>query len=363
MLLYFLYPIAHHISIFNIFRYITFRTIGAIFTAFLIAFLLGDPFIRWLRRKQKEGQPIRDDGPESHILTKQGTPTMGGGLLLFSLTITTVIWMDLNSVFVWLVLLGTLGFGILGGIDDYLKLTRRSYHGLSGRHKLIVQFLLSFTVTWFFTRYAPPVYATHLMIPFLKGFSIDLGLFFFIWAGLVIVGSSNAVNLTDGLDGLAIGPVMIAAACFCLISYLVGHAVFAHYLQLSYIPGTGELSVFLGALIGAGLGFLWFNAPPAKVFMGDTGSLASGAALGMIGFITKHEIVLVIVGGLFVLEAVSVILQVGYFKLTGGRRIFLMAPIHHHFEKKGWAEPTIVIRFWVIAILLALLGLSTLKIR
>lgn len=347
---------------FNLFRYLTFRTGGAILTALIISFAFANTFIAWLKHKQKEGQPIRPDGPEQHLLTKQGTPTMGGILILASVTTSTLLWANLTNIFVWVVLGVTLGFGLLGGYDDYLKLTKRSHHGLSAKGKLIGQVVLVIIGLFFAKQAMPTNLATHLTFPFVKELTIDLGLFFFVWGSFVVIGSSNAVNLTDGLDGLAIVPVMLAAACFALIAYLVGNSVFSNYLQIHHVPNTGELCVFLGAFLGAGLGFLWFNAPPARVFMGDTGSLAAGGALGMTAVLTKHEFVLAIVGGLFVMEAVSVILQVGYYKLTK-KRIFLMAPIHHHFEKKGWAESTIVIRFWIISTILALIGLSTLKLR
>ncbi len=331
-------------------------------TALVLSFLCGKPIIRWLKKKQGEGQPIRTDGPESHLLTKKGTPTMGGCLILLAIGLSTILWTDWSNPLIWIVLVVTFGFGLLGAYDDFLKLTKRSHKGMSARIKLLGQITLSLVATYFITHYNADTLSYSVTFPFFKDFVLNLSYWYYIWAILVIVGSSNAVNLTDGLDGLAIVPVMIAAACFCLISYLVGNTIFSNYLQIHHVANTGELTIFLGALIGAGLGFLWFNAPPAKVFMGDTGSLAAGGALGTVAVITKHEIVLAIVGGLFVLEAVSVILQVGYFKLTG-KRIFLMAPIHHHFEKKGWAEPTVVIRFWIIASILALVGLSTLKLR
>ena len=287
---------------------------------------------------------------------------MGGCLILLAVSVSTIIWGDLSNQFLWIVLLVTLGFGILGAMDDYRKLTHNSHHGISGKSKLLVQSILSLIAAYASTKYTDANLAHGLTLPFFKDFIINLGWFFYPWAILVIVGSSNAVNLTDGLDGLAIVPVMICSVCFTIIAYLVGNHIFAHYLQLHYVTNVGEICIFLGSFIGAGLGFLWFNAPPAKVFMGDTGSLAAGGALGTIAIITKHEIVLCIVGGLFVIEAISVILQVGYYKLTK-KRIFLMAPIHHHFEKLGWAESTVVIRFWIIATILALIGLATLKIR
>ncbi|MBS0272063.1 MAG: phospho-N-acetylmuramoyl-pentapeptide-transferase [Proteobacteria bacterium] len=349
--------------LFNLFRYITFRTTGALLTALIISFVSGPYLIRWLKSQQGDGQPIRDDGPASHLLTKQGTPTMGGSLILFALTLSTLLWANLANGYVWVVLLLTLGFGCIGAFDDYLKLKKRNSKGLSGKKKLLIQILLSALATFAVMKLGDSTLATSTSIPFFKNILINLGWLYIPFGVFVVVGSSNAVNLTDGLDGLAIGPVMIVSACFVLISYLVGNHVFANYLQIAFVPGAGELAIFAGALIGAGLGFLWYNAPPAMVFMGDTGSLAAGAALGMVSVITKHEFILAIVGGLFVMEAVSVILQVGYFKFTGGKRIFLMAPIHHHFEKKGWSEPTIVFRFWIITIVLALLGLSTLKLR
>ena len=362
MLYHLLFPLAEYFSSLNLFRYITFRTGGAIVTALTISFLCGKPIINWLKSKQKDGQPIREDGPETHLITKKGTPTMGGCLILLAIAFSTLLWADWSNGFVWIALMVTLGFGALGAYDDFLKLTKRSSKGLPGKLKLLAQITLSFIAVYYITKSMQPKFAHAVTFPFVKEYVLNLGLLYYPWAICVIVGSSNAVNLTDGLDGLAIVPVMIAAACFGLISYLVGNVVFSNYLQLHHINYTGELTVFLGSVMGAGLGFLWFNAPPAKVFMGDTGSLAAGGALGVVAVITKHEIVLTIIGGLFVLEAVSVILQVGYFKLTR-KRIFLMAPIHHHFEKKGWAEPTIVIRFWIIATILALAGLSTLKLR
>ena len=362
MLHYFLSPLAQDYPIFNVFRYITFRTGCAVMTALVISFVVGPRFIRWLKSMQKDGQPIRDDGPESHLLTKKGTPTMGGGLILLALTFSTLLWADLSNGFVWVILFVTLTTGCLGAMDDYLKLSRRSSKGLPGKIKLLGQLAIGILAAYWIVELSSPEIATSLALPFSKSMLIPLGVFFVPWALLVMIGSSNAVNLTDGLDGLAIVPVMIVALCFCLITYLVGNVVFAKYLQINYVQGSGELAVICGALVGASLGFLWFNAPPAQVFMGDTGSLSVGALLGTMSIVTKHELVLAIIGGLFVAETVSVIVQVGYFKLTG-ERIFLMAPMHHHFEKKGWAESTIVIRFWIIATILALVGLSTLKLR
>lgn len=362
MLYHLLLPLANDYGVLNVFRYLSFRTVGAVLTALLFCFVMGEPVIKWLKSKQGQGQPIRTDGPESHLVTKQGTPTMGGVLILSALTFSTLLWSNLKNPYVWIVLGITLGYGIIGGYDDYLKLTKRSSKGLSGKMKLFWQTSLALFATYFVVSLSTDQHAMSLAFPFFKDVWLNLGFFYFPFACCVIVGASNAVNLTDGLDGLAIVPVMIAAFCFALISYLVGNLIFSNYLQIHHVMDVGELAIFCGALIGAGLGFLWYNAPPAKVFMGDTGSLAVGGALGTISIITKHELVLAIVGGLFVLEAVSVILQVGYFKRTG-KRIFLMAPIHHHFEKKGWAESTVVIRFWIIATILALIGLSTLKLR
>ncbi|MBS5902442.1 MAG: phospho-N-acetylmuramoyl-pentapeptide-transferase [Acetobacteraceae bacterium] len=324
--------------------------------------VFGPAVIRWLRTFQRGGQPIRTDGPERHLVEKKGTPTMGGVLILMSLGIATLLWADLRSGIVWAVLLITMGYGALGFWDDWLKVTKRNTKGVSGRMKLLVQGGLGLLAALWITWLMPYNLQGALAVPFLKDVLLQLGLFFPIVGMLVMMGASNAVNLTDGLDGLAIVPVMIAAGVFALITYLVGNHIFADYLQLNFVPGTGELAIFLAGLIGAGLGFLWFNAPPAAVFMGDTGSLALGGALGGVAVATKHEIVLAIVGGVFVVETVSVIIQVFWYKRTG-RRVFLMAPLHHHFEKKGWAEPTIVIRFWIAAMVLALVGLSTLKIR
>lgn len=346
----------------NVFRYITFRTGGATVTALLISFLFGPAVIRLLRARQKQGQPIRTDGPESHLLTKKGTPTMGGFLILLGLLPSVLLWADLSNGYVWIVLLVTLGFGAIGFADDYLKVAKVTPDGVPGRLKLVFEGLIAAGAVYAILQIAPPELSTSVAIPFLKNILIPLGGFFLVFGVFVIVGASNAVNLTDGLDGLAIVPVMIAAASFGFISYLVGNAVFSNYLQIHYVPGSGELAVFCGALLGAGLGFLWYNAPPASVFMGDTGSLALGGALGAMAVVAKHELVLVIIGGLFVLEAVSVIVQVASFKLTG-KRVFRMAPLHHHFEKKGWAEATIVIRFWIISVVLALAGLATLKLR
>ena len=361
MLFYLLWPLADDFIFFNLFRYITFRTAGAVLTALATSFIIGPPLIRWLRARQGDGQPIRDDGPATH-LSKKGTPTMGGLMILVSVVLSTLLWSDITNSYVWIVLFVTIGFGLIGFSDDLIKLTRQNSRGLSGKIKMIFEILIALLGAFWVVSITREPMSTGFAIPFLKGYLINLGIIFLPVAAFVIVGSSNAVNLTDGLDGLAIVPVMIAAGCFGLISYLTGNAIFANYLQINHLPGTGELAVLCGALVGAGLGFLWFNAPPAMVFMGDTGSLAIGGALGMISVITKHEVVLAIVGGLFVLETVSVIVQVLSYKLTG-RRVFRMAPLHHHFEKLGWAESTVVIRFWIIASVLALAGLATLKLR
>ena len=346
----------------NVFKYITFRSVGALITSMLICFVFGPAIIRWLKNKQHGGQPIREDGPQGHLLTKKGTPTMGGVMMLLGVGVSTLLWADLSNQYVWIALLVTFGYGFIGFMDDYLKVMKKSSDGLAGKLKIVGQLAIGIIAVLWVQKLALPEHASHIAFPFFKDLLLDLGLFYVVFAMVVLVGASNAVNLTDGLDGLAIAPIMIAAACFALISYLVGHFEFANYLQIHHVSGTGELTVFCATIIGAGLGFLWFNAPPAKVFMGDTGSLAFGGSLGAVSVITKHEIVLAIVGGLFVIEAVSVIIQVYYFKLTG-KRFFGMAPVHHHFEKKGWSESTIVIRFWIIAIIFALIGLSTLKLR
>jgi phospho-N-acetylmuramoyl-pentapeptide-transferase len=357
-----LYPFADQFQVFNLFRYITFRSGGAVVTALVISFLLGPHLILWLRRKQTNGQPIRPDGPNGHLIRKKGTPTMGGFLILIALAISTLLWADLTNPYVWIVLLVTVGFGLIGFFDDYRKLTSNSHHGISGRARLALEIALGTVACLAIAFVAPAGLANALAVPFFKNVLLELGWFFLPFGVLVIIGASNAVNLTDGLDGLAIVPSMIAAGCFAVITYLAGNLIFANYLQIHHIAGAGELTVFCGAMVGASLGFLWFNAPPAMVFMGDTGSLSIGAALGTISVITKHELVLAIVGGLFVLEAISVIVQVVSFKMTG-RRVFRMAPLHHHFEQKGWEEPTIVIRFWIIAWILAIVGLATLKLR
>ncbi|MFN3835491.1 MAG: phospho-N-acetylmuramoyl-pentapeptide-transferase [Glycocaulis sp.] len=366
MLYFLLSQLASDFIVFNVVNYLTFRTGAGLITAFIVAILIGKPFIAWL--KTKGSQPIRTDGPESHVLTKAGTPTMGGFIILIGILAGTLLWADLTNPYIWVVLLVTAGFGGIGFIDDWRKVTKRSSAGISGKMKLALQSVVALVAVIWMTELlsnapnVPDGFATSIAVPFFKEVLIPLGYGFFLFGLIVIVGASNAVNITDGLDGLAIVPVMIAAASFGFIAYFVGSAVYSNYLFLNFTPGTGELAVICGAILGAGLGFLWYNAPPAMVFMGDTGSLSLGGALGTIAVAVKHEIVLAIIGGLFVLEALSVMIQVASFKLTG-KRVFRMAPIHHHFEKMGWAEPTIVIRFWIIAVVLALIGLSTLKLR
>lgn len=351
-----------HGGIVNLFHYITFRSGCACVTALFVSMVLGKPFIAQLKRIQREGQPIRALGPERHILEKAGTPTMGGLLTLIALFTSTLLWADLTNGFVWAVMTITAIFGAVGFADDYLKLSRRNTKGVSGRARLAIEFAASLIGGYWLESLMPADLRNTVAFPFVKDLLLPLGFAFPLFAMVTIAGFGNAVNFTDGLDGLAIVPVIIAALVFALISYLVGNHVFADYLQLHHVPGTGELSVFCAALIGAGLGFLWFNAPPAEVFMGDTGSLALGGALGSVAVATKHELVLCIVGGLFVVETLSVIIQVFWFKRTG-RRVFLMAPLHHHFEKKGWKEPKIVVRFWIVSIILGLCGLATLKLR
>lgn len=348
-------------NVLNVFRYLTFRAGAATVTALFFVLFLGPAIINLLRLKQGKGQPIREDGPETHLL-KRGTPTMGGLMILAGFLVSTLLWTNLSNPYVWCVLGVTLGFGLIGFYDDYLKVTKQSHKGFSGRSRLALEAVIAGIACYVMSLYFPPALANKVAIPVFKDVLIDLGMFFIVFGMVVIIGAGNAVNLTDGLDGLAIVPVMIAAATFGFIAYLAGNAIFANYLQIHFVPRVGELSVLLGAVIGAGLGFLWFNAPPAQVFMGDTGSLALGGLLGSVAVATKHEIVFAIVGGLFVLEAMSVIIQVASFKLTG-KRVFRMAPIHHHYEKKGWKEPQVVIRFWIIAVVLALIGLATLKLR
>ena len=359
---YWLTELSDKISFLNVFRYITFRTGGSIVTALVFVFLFGGPIIDWLRAKQGKGQPIRPDGPKTHLVTKIGTPTRGGLMILSGLLVSTLLWANPANPYVWIVLGVTLSFGVIGFYDDYLKVTNQNQNGFAVRTRLIAETLVAVVACMLIAHLGRGPTATSIVFPFFKELVINLGWAFVLIGAFVIVGAGNAVNLTDGLDGLAIVPVMIAAATFGLISYLAGNALFAEYLQIRYVAGTGELAVLCGAVIGAGLGFLWFNAPPATIFMGDTGSLSLGGLLGTVAVAVKHEIVLAIVGGLFVLEAVSVIVQVVSFKLTG-KRVFKMAPIHHHYEQLGWTEPQIVIRFWIVAVVLALAGLATLKLR
>lgn len=361
-MLYYLVQFSDQFGFLNVFRYITFRTGGAVMTALVFVFLFGPALINLLRVRQGKGQPIREDGPASHVIQKQGTPTMGGLMILAGVTFATLLWANLSNPYVWIVLGVTLSYGAIGFYDDYIKVTKRSTQGFSGKIKLILELAIAALAAYLVMSLGEAPFSSSLTIPFVKNLLIDLGPFFLLLGIIVIAGAGNSVNLTDGLDGLAIVPVMIAASTFGLIAYLSGNAVFAKYLQIHFVPGTGELAIICGALVGAGLGFLWFNAPPAMIFMGDTGSLALGGALGAIAVATKHELVLAIVGGLFVLETVSVIVQVASFKLTG-KRVFRMAPLHHHFEQKGWAEPTVVVRFWIISVVLALVGLATLKLR
>ncbi|MGO4705649.1 phospho-N-acetylmuramoyl-pentapeptide-transferase [Microvirga sp. 2MCAF38] len=358
----FLADLSPYFSPLNIFRYITFRTGGATATALLFVFLFGPSMISLLRLKQGKGQPIREDGPQSHLLTKRGTPTMGGLMILAGVLFSTLLWANPSNAYVWIVLFVTVGFGAIGFYDDYLKVTKQSHKGFSGKSRLAIEALIAAAACIAIAHVSTPGLANKLALPFSKELLFNLGWFFIVFGGFVIVGAGNAVNITDGLDGLAIVPVMIAAGTFGFIAYLAGNAVFANYLQIHFVPGTGELAVICGALIGAGLGFLWFNAPPAQIFMGDTGSLALGGLLGTVAVATKHEVVLALVGGLFVLEIFSVIIQVTSFKLTG-KRVFKMAPIHHHFEQLGWTEPQVVIRFWIVSVVLALVGLATLKLR
>ena len=355
----FLYPLHTLFSGFNVFRYITFRCVGATVTAFLIVLMLGPRFIKFLQ-EYRIGQVIREDGPESH-LSKQGVPTMGGGLIVFAMIITTLLWVNLANVHVWIILFITLWFTGIGGYDDFQKIKRRNSKGLSPKGKMFLQ-IIGALLTGFFI-YRDPAVNEALVLPFFKNFYFDMGWGYIAFIVLVIVGASNAVNLTDGLDGLVTGPTVVTSAVYLVFSYLAGHVLLAKYLHITYVAGAGEVAVFCGAMVGASLGFLWFNAYPAQIFMGDTGSLSIGASLGGVAVITKQEILLVLVGGIFVMEALSVILQVGYFKVSGGKRIFLMAPFHHHFEKMGWEEPKVVVRFWIVSIILGLSALATLKLR
>jgi len=358
-----------HNTAFRLLRYETFRTFMALLTAQLVVVAMGSRFIRWMQAKQGKGQPIRPEGIERHVIEKAGTPTMGGLMILAGLLVGTLLWSDLTNAYVWAVVMVTAGYGVLGFLDDYAKVTKQTTEGVSGRVRLLLEGMLAAAAVVMMIQWGAPSpepgsqhLSTSLAFPVFKEALLNLGWLYVVFAAFVIVGAANAVNFTDGLDGLATVPVMIAAAAFGFIAYLVGNFVFANYLQLHFVPGVGELSVFCGAIIGSGLGFLWYNAPPAKIFMGDTGSLALGGALGAVAAATKHEIVLAIVGGLFVAETLSVVIQVASFKMTG-KRVFRMAPVHHHFERLGWSESTVVIRFWIVAVMLALAGLATLKLR
>ena len=361
MLYNFLISLVDQFSALNVFRYLTFRTGLSVMSSMIIVFVIGGPFIKFIGSHKITG-PIRDDGPIDHIIKKVGTPTMGGLLILIGILFGTLLWADLNNSYIWVLLMVATSFGLLGAMDDYLKIKRNNSRGISSGMKIIFQIMLSIIAVLLLMKFGDSEHLKNLYFPFFKNLTLHLGLFFIPFALFIIVGSSNAVNLTDGLDGLATVPVILVASCFAFISYVTGNIVFSEYLHIPYIKGVGEVAIFCGSIIGACIGFLWFNAPPAKIFMGDTGSLSMGGAIGSLALITKHEIVLGIIGGLFVLETVSVIIQVISFKLTG-KRVFMMAPLHHHFEKKGWAESTVVIRFWIISIILALIGLATLKLR
>jgi phospho-N-acetylmuramoyl-pentapeptide-transferase len=359
MFYHFLYSLHSEISFFNVFRYITFRTIYATLTAFFICFIMG-PWVINILRKMQIGQFIRKSGPESHF-DKAGTPTMGGIMILFSIVLSTLMWADVYNRYVWIVVLAAIGFTAIGFTDDYLMQIKKRSKGLSAKSKIFLQIVLALIIGWL--TYSTPDFSTKITIPFMKNVTPDLGVWYIFFAAFVIVGTSNAVNLTDGLDGLAIGPVIISAATYMVFAYVAGHIQIAEYLQITFVPMGGEITIICGAIIGAGIGFLWFNSYPAQIFMGDTGSLPLGAILGTIAVITKQEILLIMVGGLFVIEALSVIIQVGYFKISNGQRIFKMAPLHHHFELKGWPEPKVIVRFWIISLMLGLLALSTLKLR
>ena len=356
-----LVSLIENFSVFNVFKYITFRTGLSVITSLLIVFLIGGPFIETFSKNKISGH-IRQDGPIDHIIKKSGTPTMGGLIIIIGMISSTLLWADLTNIFIWVLVFVSLSLGLLGFVDDLLKIKNENSRGLNSKLKFIGQLIIGIIALYILINYSDHQYLYNLYFPFFKNLVLQMGLFFIPFALFVIIGSSNAVNLTDGLDGLATVPVMLVALSFTLISYVVGNTIFAEYLKIQYIPNVGEISIFCGSIVGSCLGFLWYNAPPAKIFMGDTGSLSLGGSLAAVAIMVKHEIVLAIIGGLFVLETVSVIIQVISFKLTG-KRVFMMAPIHHHFEKKGWAESTIVIRFWIIAIILALIGLATLKLR
>ena len=355
-------PYAPKFHIANLFTYISFRSGLAVLLSMFLTLYIGPKIIYFLKSLQKNGQPIRSDGPASH-LSKSGTPTMGGLMILISTLITTLLLANLSNPYIWITLFVLISFSALGFMDDYRKVSRNNHRGISGKMKLIIQFAISGIAYISISYCTRPEYATYLTFPYFKNLFLDLGYFYIPFSMIVIIGSSNAVNLTDGLDGLAIGTIIIAIASFAIISYLAGNSIYANYLQIIHIPQAGEVTVFCASIIGSGLGFLWYNAQPADIFMGDTGSLSLGGVLGTISIITKHELVLCIIGGVFVIETLSVIMQVAYFKKSGGKRIFLMAPLHHHFEKKGWPESKVVIRFWILAIVFALIGLSSLKLR
>ena len=361
MLFSFLTSLVEQYSFLNVFKYITFRTGLSVMTSLIVVFLIGSPLIKLFSRNQISG-PIRQDGPLDHIIKKSGTPTMGGLIIIIGMFSGTILWADLSNIYIWVLVFVSLSLGFLGFIDDLLKIKFENSRGLNSKLKFLGQLIIGIITLFILIKFSNHQYLFNLYFPFFKNLILQLGLFFIPFGLFVLIGSSNAVNLTDGLDGLATVPVMLVALSFTLISYVVGNSIFSDYLQIQYIPDVGELSIFCGSVVGSCLGFLWYNAPPAKIFMGDTGSLSLGGSLAAVAIIVKHEIVLAIIGGLFVLETVSVIIQVISYKLTG-KRVFKMAPIHHHFEKKGWAEPTIVIRFWIIAIILALVGLATLKLR
>lgn len=362
MLYSFLFPFCDNIQVLNLLRYITFRSAGAILTSFLIAFFLIPYLIRYLKKTFIKGQPIRDDGPATHA-SKKGTPSMGGIAIVFSVVLSSLLWGNLSNAYLWVALFVTISCALLGFADDYLKMTKYNPKGVPGKIKLICQISIALIAAISIQKIAPNSYNSHLTVPFLKTLLLDLGWFYIPFIIVVITGSSNAVNLTDGLDGLAIMPLIIAFACFALLAYVSGNINFANYLKIQFVEGSAELTVFCSSMIGAGIGFLWYNAQPAEIMMGDVGSLSTGGALGLVSVIVKHELLLALIGGLFVIEALSVIIQVYYFKLTGGKRFFKMAPIHHHFEKSGWSESKVVIRFWIIALIFAIIGLSTLKIR
>lgn len=361
MLYHFLYPLSNEYAFLNLFQYITFRSGGALLTALMIALFVGQPFINYLRLKQGKGQPIRLDGPQTH-LSKAGTPTIGGGLILIAFGISILLWCDLFNPYVLTIAGVTFGFGLIGFVDDYLKVSKANVKGLSGKLRLLIGGLISLVASWVIFAYSETQTAGLVYLPFVANWGINFGLLYFPFIVCVILGTANSVNFTDGLDGLATGPVIIASGAYALIAYFAGHINFATYLNIPHVVGGGEVTIVLSALMGACLGFLWFNAPPALVFMGDTGALALGGALGTVAAITRHEIVMLIIGGLFVAETVSVFLQVAGFKMTG-KRIFRMAPLHHHYEQKGWPETRVVVRFWILAFMLALIGLATLKIR